>query len=383
MKTLISLPISLLFFFSSLSLSQAQSLTDDSKCGCYLLKSTNDTHFFTEHRFFDFRSLSQYAGVPPAIRDYQSSASAEMTSNYFTTSTWTDFWMLGSWNNSGGIRQDATVNMTNSPNNVYIESLPNSNPPSTFLTLRTQRMQSFQTAAEIESASAKFQFLSMRMSARTIGAKGAITAMFTYRDSSTLAKVQESDLEIRTSDPPNLIHYTNQPSYTDSGDVVPQATKNSTMPSGLNWSDWAVHRLDWTPHYTVWYVNDIEVAKIDFQTPKDVSNIILNSWSDGGKWTGNMTLWDAAYLQVQWFEIVYNTTEEKGSKMIRNSKAKKDGGSQGNGNGQCGAVCSVDGTSQLGKPVMLWNNGAAGKVADAQRGLLVSVFMGLVVFLLI
>jgi hypothetical protein len=321
-------------------------LTDDSNCGCYLMNG-NQT-WFTSHRFFDFRSLSQYAGVPDVIDD--PSAIANPTSGYFTSEEWTSFWMLGSWNNSGphGARSDATVLMVNSPNNIYIESSSSSS--STFLTLRTQRLDEFQTAAEIESASTSFKYLSLRMRARTVGAAGAITAMFTYRGADSLADVQESDLEIRTSDPANLIHYTNQPAYTEGGDVVPDATRNATMPNGLKWSDWATHRMDWTPGSTVWYVDGTEVARIGFQVPRDESNVILNAWSDGGGWTGNMTRGEAAYLQVQWLEVVYNSTDggEGEKRRVRR-----------NGEAGCQAVCSVDQTPQVGKPVMLWNNGAA------------------------
>ncbi|KAK4186540.1 family 16 putative glycoside hydrolase [Podospora australis] len=329
-------------------------LTDDSKCGCYLMKG-NDTSYFRNHRFFDFRDHAHHSGVPPAIREMDKTASAPPTSPYFTSPEFRDFWYLSVWDNSNGARPDATVKMVNSPNNVYLEGNSDPNPsPKSWLTLRTQRLQGFQTAAEIASNSSDFLYLSMRMMARTTGSPGALTAMFTYRHSDELAKVQESDLEVRTSDPKNIVHYTNQPSYTDDGELVPNATKNATMPNGLKWSDWAVHRLDWAPKSTTWYVNDVQVAQIEFQTPREPSNILLNAWSDGGKWTGNMTLWDAAYLQLQWFEIVYNTTEPA-QEREENNKG-------------CQAVCSIDSTRQLGKPVMLWNNGAA-RILQAGGGL--------------
>ncbi len=339
-------------------------LIDDSGCGCYLTNGNTST-YFSNHRFFDFRSLPQYAGVPPVIRDSKASAGANPTSGYFTSTEWTNFWMLGSWNNSNGARSDATVQMTNSPNNIYIEASTEATPSSrTWLTLRTQRLQDFQTAAEIESASAKFKHLSVRMRARTVGAAGAITAMFTYRGSDTLAKVQESDLEIRTSDPRNLIHYTNQPAYTDGGDVVPDATRNATMPGGIDWTAWAEHRMDWTDGRTTWFVGGVLVAQIEFQAPRDESNIILNAWSDGGKWTGNMTLNDAAYLQIQWLEVVYNSTETV------TKRADAAG---------CAAVCSIDQTPQVGKPVLLWGTAKVngGGRLEAWRGLvlLVAVFM--------
>ncbi|KAK4123980.1 glycoside hydrolase family 16 protein [Parathielavia appendiculata] len=370
-KRLLCLPASLsplvLFLSATVPLAAADpTLTEDSSCNCYLTNG-NQSSYFTEHRFFDFRRLSQYAGVPDVIDDAASSPGADPTSAYFTSAEWTSFWMLGSWNNShGDKRTDATVLMVNSPNNLYIEpsSSSSSNPAAqnqeseTHLTLRTQRLATFQTAAEMESASTSFRYLSLRMRARTVGAAGAVTAMFTYRDGPTLAEVQESDLEIRTADPLGLIHYTNQPAYDEGTDeVVPDATRNATMPDGKVWTEWATHRMDWTPGVTAWYVDDVEVARIAFQAPKDESNIILNAWSDGGGWTGNMTRGEAAYLQVQWLEVVYNSTEE-GEGRAKNRK--RDGGEASG----CRAVCSVDQTPQLGKPVMLWNNGA-GRVSGA------------------
>ncbi|KAL2164614.1 hypothetical protein VTH06DRAFT_3831 [Thermothelomyces fergusii] len=342
-------------------------LTNDSKCDCYLIKDDSRT-YFTRHRFFDFRSLARYAGVPPVIPDAESSADANVTSGYFERDEWSSFWLLGSWNNSNGVRADATVPMVNSPNNVYIEantepdpssssSSSSSPPPQTYLTLRTQRLPDFQTAAEIESTSSAFKYLSLRMRARTVGAPGAITAVFTYRGSKTLAGVQESDLEIRTSDRRNLLHYTNQPAYTDDGEVVPEATRNATMPHGRDWTAWAVHRFDWTPGLTTWYVDGVELARIAFQAPRDESSIILNAWSDGGGWTGNMTLFDAAFLQVQWLELLYNRTTEKDG-----AKQDEDGDEDG-----CEIVCSIDETPKLGTPVLLWNGSASQDSGGAGR----------------
>jgi hypothetical protein len=93
-----------------------------------------------------------------------------------------------------------------------------------------------------------------------------------------------------------------------------------------------------------------------------------------------MTEGAGAYLQVQWLEVVFNNTElgEEGGRRRR-----RDG--EG-GEGGCEAVCSVDQTPELGRPVMLWNNGAAGVngvgggVAWVPRGvvlLMVLLFTGL------
>ena len=201
------------------------------------------------------------------------------------------------------------------------------------------------------------------MLARTIGAPGAITALFTYRGADKLANVQEADLEIRTKDPRNTIQYTNQPSYTDDGDDVPEATQNATMPGGLDWTAWAVHRLDWTPTNTIWYVDGVQVSNISFQTPRDASKVILNAWSDGGEWSGNMTQFDAAYLQIQWLDVAFNSTDS-GKAVKRREGRSSDVGPGGAlvgraaEQGSCKVVCSIDQTTNLGQPVMLWNNGA-------------------------
>ncbi|KAL1843406.1 hypothetical protein VTJ49DRAFT_1756 [Mycothermus thermophilus] len=353
--------ILLLSVTAPLSARAERVLADDDSCECYLINNDQGT-YYTHHRFFDFRNLSEYAGVPPVIRDAASSARAEATSDYFLSDEWKTFWMLNTWNNSASRRADATVAMVNSPNNVYIEASTEATPTShTWLTLRTQRLAGFQTAAEFETISDRFKYLSIRMRARTVGAPGAITALFTYRTADTLAEVQEADLEIRTSDPRDVLHYTNQPSYTEAGDVIPGATINTTMPGGREWTSWATHRLDWTPGRTTWYVDGEETASSEFQAPRDESTIIVNAWSDGGIWTGNMSRFDAAYLQVQWIELVFNSTARRngpGGDEVSKKKVRR-GGERG-----CKVVCSIDETPLLGTPVLLWESGAARRLRD-------------------
>lgn len=115
------------------------------------------------------------------------------------------------------------------------------------------------------------------------------------------------------------------------------------------------------------------MAKISFQTPRDPSKVILNAWSDGGEWSGNMTVNEAAYMQIQWLEIVYNATDVNPAK-----KMKRDGETrllrdragddeEEEKDGSCDVVCSIDETPERGKPVMLWNNGG---VRMPQVGLL-------------
>ncbi|KAF7557184.1 hypothetical protein G7Z17_g866 [Cylindrodendrum hubeiense] len=263
--------------------------------------------------FFDFRSLSEYAGVPDVRTNSSTAYLAPASSDYFKHDNWTDVWDIQTWDNSygpgEGLSNDAGVLMVNSRSNVFIDTNEDEGAVSgTFLTLRTKRIRGFQTASEFQSVKNNYRFVSMRMLARTIGGAGAVTGMYTYRDESgELADIQESDVEILTRGPRDKIQYTNQPSYTDEGGDIPKATRNATTP---DWSNWVVHRLDWTPDVVKWYVDGGEVASIKFQTPKDAVDLHFSAWSDGGTWSGNMSMNHEVNQQIQWIEILYNTTTE-------------------------------------------------------------------------
>lgn len=324
-------------------------LTTDSNCHCYWTNESTAT-YFSHHQFFDFRSLGQYVNVPKPLDSFAGNANANATSAYFSSLGFGNAWDLQSWNNTALMAlnktdiNDATVPMVNSPNNIYIErDDPRNSQSATHLTLRTVRHATFQSAAEIESASQGFQFLSVRMQARTRGRAGAVTAMFTYRPPPTPLQtqlVQEADLEILTRDPPAYVQYTNQPSWNSTGDI-PQSTRNATLPGGMRWTDWADYRMDWTPGSTAWYVNGQLASRITFQAPRDPSQVIFNSWSDGGSWSGNMSVGDQAFLQIRWIDVVYNSTDPGAGKS-----------------GRCQNVCSIDWTTKIGTPVLLTGGGS-------------------------
>lgn len=269
-----------------LALADYQEVSNDDQCNCYFTNGSS-SHYFTTHKFFDFRDKADIAGVPALITDATESSQAGVTSEYFSSQEWTDYWSLQSWNNSAALKSndsDASVLMVHSLNNVYVEE--NGDPGAdskTFLTLRTARLQDYQSSCEFESTIHDYHFLSIRMYARTQGAPGAVTAMFTYKDPSGDAKlstIQESDLEIRTVDPPDHIQYTNQPSYSSQGLDVQEATRNVTIPNKRDWTNWAAYRMDWSPDDTTWYINGDQVASISFQTPRDPSMVLFNAWSE-------------------------------------------------------------------------------------------------------
>ena len=103
------------------------------------------------------------------------------------------------------------------------------------------------------------------------------------------------------------------------------------MPSagGRQWSDWNVHRLDWLPGISAWYLNGNLAASTKVNVPdgREESRVIINMWSNGGFWSGNMSKGDKAELQIQWIEMVFNTSAS--SAASSNAGMKK-------------VVCSVD-----------------------------------------
>jgi hypothetical protein len=181
--------------------------------------------------------------------------------------------------------------------------------------------------------------------------------MFTYLPNADPQKIQEADIEILTSGPRNMVQYTNQPSNAANGDVIPQGTKNATNPGGRDWTQWMVYRVDWAPGMTSWYVNGESVANISFQVPKDPAGLIVNMWGDGGSWTGNMSVYDQAYLQFQWIQVVYNTSGPVGASQKRDQLGSDGILERRKGTPGCRAVCSVDEQVNVtGTPALLYNS---------------------------
>ncbi|KAG5927117.1 hypothetical protein E4U42_002566 [Claviceps africana] len=328
----------------------------DSKCTCYLSNGTEPA-FYKEHRFFDFRSLAHFASSsgPDVLSSAQDTSLAPPTSAFFTSPLWTSTWQAQSWNNSKAqtLNGDATVLMINSPNNIFIQANNNdsSYPSSTHLTMRTRRQRAFQSSAEFQSVSSAYHYLSLRMLARTTGSSGAVSAVFTYRDAKALTDIQEADMEIVTRGPRNRVQYTNQPSYTTDGrddGIKLRATRNATLPWGKDWSDWAVYRLDWTPKQSTWYVDGQQVASIAFQVPRDPAGINVNHWSNGGSWSGNMSIGGESSLQIQWIEMLYNTTEK--------TTGGREGDATSSDKEDCRVVCSVDEAPETGAAAKLWGD---------------------------
>ncbi|KAI1397427.1 glycoside hydrolase family 16 protein [Hypoxylon fuscum] len=298
-------------------------------CHCYLTNGTTPK-YFVNHKFFDFRNIAN-PRVPPVINSFSGAANAGVTHPYFNTTAFTNTWALQSWASNG------TVANTYSKNDVYIQQNTDSKANSkTFMTLRTYRHPAsngnFQESAEFDTVSPNYRYVSMRMYARVQAAKGGVAAMFTYRGGATAADVQEADVEILTREATNEINYTNQPSQVG-GVARPNATAEVAIP-GV-WSNWRVHRYDWTPGASNWYVDGKLVNSNKFQAPVDPATLIFNTWSDGGSWSGLMAAGQQALMQVQWIQLIYNNTDFP-SKYAH-----------------CANVCSLDRGNTIGTPVVI------------------------------
>lgn len=166
------------------------------------------------------------------------------------------------------------------------------------------------------------------MLARVHGASGAVAGIFTYHNDT-----EESDIEVLTRDPTTQVHFSNQPTEDlNTGAPIPGATFNKTLASSQKTTDWNVYRLDWIPRHSAWYVNGAQAGNTDVNVPNVASMVILNMWSNGGPFSGVMAPGGEAWLDVQWIELLFNTTTTPGA-------------------GSPGTVCSVE--SSPGVPVPL------------------------------
>ncbi|CZT49462.1 related to xyloglucan endo-transglycosylase-like protein [Rhynchosporium secalis] len=374
---------SIILLFAFTHIPSTPAITSSSTKNCYSCYRTNGSAplYFTHYKFQDFRDIAGALDLPPLITNASLATNASATLSFFEDETWKSEWVVQNWNNTDSLGKDTPVFMVNTANNVYIErSNSSSSSHQSHLTLRTARHPTFQSVAEIVSFSKSYHQLSLRLLARVIGSPGACAGIFTYHASSIPSSVQEADIEILTSDPRNRVHFTNQPFVNAAGNDVPQATVNGTVSSDgrRDWTAWNVFRFDWEEKRSVWFIDGEKVAELAFHVPRDPSALILNMWSDGGVWTGEMDRFEQAYLQIQWIELVYNTSSVKAGRaneersesgeVSRSLEKRTLGHEKG-----CEVVYGVDEMGgEIGTPVLLFNNtGVAMSVKDeAVRGMI-------------
>ncbi|KAF2401486.1 concanavalin A-like lectin/glucanase [Trichodelitschia bisporula] len=305
-------------------------------CTCYRVPSGPDTAYFSYHRFYDFRSLrpthdlSNPFEPPPRVTENQRSGKEKSRDDaFFNSGRMAEDWGVMDWGKKR--EEDAPLRVQNSPLNVYISYPRNASEPSA-LTLRTTRQPLYQSTAELETTLHTMQHISLRVSARVTGSPGAVAGLFTYASGTS-----ESDIEILTRDDPSKIRYTNQPAVDKKGDDIPAASR--AVAGQAPWDEWRVHRLDWLPGKSRWYLDGDKVAESTYGVPKEPSYVVLNMWGDGGEWSGEMDVGGEAELQVRWMEMVFNVSGK---------------GETGN----CKVGCVIDGVKELGTPEVVFKGGA-------------------------
>lgn len=177
-----------------------------------------------------------------------------------------------------------------------------------FLSLRAERLtEQTQNAGEMYFQEFNISYASIRVRARLRGAPGAVAGIFTY-----LNDTQESDIEMLTRDSGRYIQYTNQPTNlgppTFQG--IPGATSNISLPLNADVTKWHTHRLDWTPGRSVFFLDDQQINSNTVNVPvaDPPSKIYINMWSAQSAFTGRMDVGKNATLDIQWIELLFNTT---------------------------------------------------------------------------
>lgn len=214
---------------------------------------------------------------------------------------------------------------------------------------------------------------SLRMRARVVGAAGAVAGFFTFFDDDN-----ESDVEILTADPPAVVRYTNQPSVGADGNEIPAASR--VVKALPEWREWREHRIDWVPGRSSWWLDGVVRAESAYSVPRKPSGLTLNMWSDGGEWSGEMEVGGVAELQVQWVEVVFNTSgpvdgpgSGGGGEKVRRGEALGKRKEK-----RCDVVCRVDGVGKVGFPEVAHVSGAAGGLVPGVAGWGLLVVVGVV-----
>lgn len=333
---------------------------NNADCNCYVVSSGVDSatpEYFQYYRFYDFRNLAGGLTTPPVQVNNSDGLEPSWQPAVFDSDDWKYDWGTQNW--SKPATDDFPIPMTNSYANIYVAE----ENEASYLAMRTSREPDFQSAAEMENEQKNLMHVSMRMYGRVVGDKGAVAGFFTFVDDNN-----ESDIEILTRDPVDTIRYTNQPAVKDGNEVAAASVTSTSLPS---WENWQTHRIDWLPKHSYWYLNGKQVAANTYSVPRKSSYMVLNMWSDGGEWSGNMTVDHSAEFHVQWIEMAFNTSGPYAGKNEKRGKKKG-----------CEVVCKIDDVKKTGTPEVVSVNKSAAAAVGVSWGLfavvaVASVMVGL------
>ncbi|WEW57375.1 hypothetical protein PRK78_002842 [Emydomyces testavorans] len=285
------------------------------QCDCYVV-SGPEPGYFQHYRFFDFRSVPPKEGFEGKKRKHGRKKDRKLKKQpnglySLEGHPFSQEWNIQSWSRAGS--SNFPLDIVNSVDNVYVtKNNAGSSGESTHLVMRLTRYEDYTSAAEFQTATEDILRCSLRVRLRLYSEDdsgkilppqpGAVAGIFTYH-----SETSESDIEILTIDPPTRVHYANQPDWdSTTGEMIPGASDELDV--DFPWTEWSEHRLDWFPTQSRWYLNDDLVLEKGYRVPNSPSVIVLNLWSGGGDWSGNMTVGSSVYMGIEWIEVAYNTS---------------------------------------------------------------------------
>ncbi|EYE92933.1 glycoside hydrolase family 16 protein [Aspergillus ruber CBS 135680] len=297
-------------------------------CDCYLVSGQNQG-YFQHYQLWDFRNAPIPRDTVMASDSVFGANAVPLSRSHFAAD-----WNTQNWNRRPTSQKPVPI--LNSVNNIFFAQDPllksnGSNSTTefgnTYLVLRTTRLDKYNSAAELENRLTNVFRCSFRVRLRMLPygrlandelgwnrtnhnitnsmtpggpPKGACAGIFTIDPSGG-----ESDIEILTKDPSNIIHYANQPDYDwETDETIPGASTIAAVQTP--WTEWATHRLDWFPNLSVWYVDDHIHSSKTYKVPDMPSTLVINLWSDGGDWTGDMKVGESAFMGIEWIQLAYN-----------------------------------------------------------------------------
>jgi beta-glucanase (GH16 family) len=214
----------------------------------------------------------------------------------------------------------------------------------------------------------------LRFRARVVGDAGAVGGLFTFADNN-----DETDVEILTRLNTSTIYYSTQPSVDGKGNVIPLG---SVAVGGLpDYNDWHEHRIDWLPGVTRWFVDGALARTSTYSAPKKPSGLVMNMWSNGGVWSGNMTVGSAAELHVQWVEVAFNTSGPRAGAGSRSGPGTSKRDLDKRHSSGCKTVCALDAVTTPGFPEITYTAGAPEGVRQASVVLLLGALWMSLLFL--
>lgn len=105
-------------------------------------------------------------------------------------------------------------------------------------------------------------------------------------------------------------------------------------------------------------MNGVRVAGMEYGVPRWPSGLVVNLWGDGGVWSGGMAGGGEAGLEIQWVEMVFNTSGPVDGLVTGARRARRwwwwrgrgGEGREKRGVGGCRVPCTVDGVRRVGWP---------------------------------